>query len=687
MPNEQGLCLSSNIAHLAHVSEHARDNEKWDMNYSEEKSADLETKLCVEKTSSCTEEPRSPTIQDSAKKDNLKRDSTSTPNLANQTGGRKQGSRTPSGSTILTPVSDIRKFYSPVGSKKEKFTNADQDESHDNHVNNSQSSLTSRSLTREPLREEKCPKSECVSANQSTVTKQTTPNSCSNQVVPTKKTSNQRSNAVQSKKRRQSSENSENCELLTANSLLYKQGLESTIPKELQLPSPQSPRSRHQKNQKRYKADMSDEEDMQTDASISALLNEHGITESVTSIDVRTVLTMFHKLSADLTFCKTNNETSIKAHVEQEVNVAFKNQEEKIEKLEREVEDLRKKAKLYEGAMQYNHQIIDDLAHRLDAVEFNNTKRSAVLTGLKTSKKKEEYRPKTLQFLQEKLQTEITIDDIYKLGSNDDSPIVLVFPTLAEKERVFQLKSKLKNTGKNEKSKEIYYINHFLPATENARRKRHRQIVSDNKRQEGINKVETEFVKGGLKVGSTTYKRKINPPNPTDLLNYSVRELDDILKVPTVKGPEVRKKDSVFTAYSICTDRIQQVRDAYFKIRLLHPAARHIICAYNLPCAPKEQHLFKDACDDGEAGAGANLLHHMKHSNIHTLAYFVVRYCGEEKLGETRFDCYLRAAKALQAQKPVNTITQQIQQFKEKDVAATKGASSKTYADAVSPNK
>ena len=287
------------------------------------------------------------------------------------------------------------------------------------------------------------------------------------------------------------------------------------------------------------------------------------------------------------------------------------------------------------------------------------------------------------------------IDDAYRLSNRQDGkgPIVITFVSVNEKDRVFEQKSKLKKMKSDETSG--VYLNHYLVPQENEKRKRERLIRSKNKQLQSPKDIEK--VSGKLVVGSKTYQKQVQPPQPTDLLNYSVEDLDKTLKTQTTRGPEVKNKDSMFIAYAIDTDNFQQVREAYFKIRLLHAKAKHIVCAYNLPCDPSEDFLYKDSCDDGEIGAGAHILAGMKKNNIIHKAFFVVRHCGKIKLNEDRLDSYCQAVKALMTQKPLNSLTQCLQFFKDnapylprknqtgKAGTTTTTTTRKLYSEAASP--
>ena len=157
--------------------------------------------------------------------------------------------------------------------------------------------------------------------------------------------------------------------------------------------------------------------------------------------------------------------------------------------------------------------------------------------------------------------------------------------------------------------------------------------------------------------------KRVQAPTPGDLLQYTASELDDIMKIQTTKGPEVKIKDSAYIAFAcdIKGDDYGTVRKTYLKIKLMHARARHVICAYNLMGPDELTHNLKDSCDDQEYGAGSLLLKSMIDSRINGKAIYVVRYCGPEKLGQDRLKSYIKAADELLKMKPYNKITKEEQ--------------------------
>ena len=97
-----------------------------------------------------------------------------------------------------------------------------------------------------------------------------------------------------------------------------------------------------------------------------------------------------------------------------------------------------------------------------------------------------------------------------------------------------------------------------------------------------------------------------------------------------------------------------EVQKLYLKTRLINTKARHTVCVYNLI----DDKFYTDCggCDDQEPGTTRSILQFMRLNNIENRVFFIARYCGKEKLGSKRFECYLHAAKLALKNNPRNTI-------------------------------
>ena len=322
---------------------------------------------------------------------------------------------------------------------------------------------------------------------------------------------------------------------------------------------------------KRYKCSKEEMDTSVETVNLEQILDMYGVKENAKVIDVRTVLEMFHQVMSKRNSTVEDQtlhqwKIQLKDEINKDVNASFEAYEEKIKKLEEDLCGSDRKLKIVQDVITRQNDIIKDLTKRMDAVELNQARRMAVLTGLSTSQKKHERTKEVTEFLQTELEIFTRIEDTYQLNA-DPPTIVVTFQTMHDKETAFEKKSKLKDISKDRGKK--LYLNHYLPIQENEKRKRERKIVGEAKSE----KLSTEYTAKGLKIGESIYKKKVNAPDPVELLSYTTQELDAILKTFTMKGAEYRSKDSVFIPYAIDVKDFESIRAAYMKLRLLHARA------------------------------------------------------------------------------------------------------------------
>ena len=90
-------------------------------------------------------------------------------------------------------------------------------------------------------------------------------------------------------------------------------------------------------------------------------------------------------------------------------------------------------------------------------------------------------------------------------------------------------------------------------------------------------------------------------------------------------------------------------------LRLAHPRAKHIICAYSIPGIPRYD--CEDYCDDGEHGAGHYMPKTLQVSNVTNLAVFIVQYQHGQKIGSVRFQLMWNALQSAVQMHPLNPYT------------------------------
>ena len=165
---------------------------------------------------------------------------------------------------------------------------------------------------------------------------------------------------------------------------------------------------------------------------------------------------------------------------------------------------------------------------------------------------------------------------------------------------------------------------------------------------------------GSLFVDKKPYEKKVKEPKHRDLLEMCPNEIDETLQRPTYRADSFVQDGNTFIGYTAMVNSPKDVQDTYHKIRLIHPGARHVVCAYILQGLIK--HENEDFCDDEETNAGRIILQEMIRNEWEARAIYVVRYSGS-KMGGERLNAYLKATRyALAA--PYNILTNKKEKVK-----------------------
>ena len=205
------------------------------------------------------------------------------------------------------------------------------------------------------------------------------------------------------------------------------------------------------------------------------------------------------------------------------------------------------------------------------------------------------------QFFDQNLGLQVEVEDYFFLGKSFPKPVVVEFQRGYEKRLVMKNKSLLKDLNSPRK----VFINDYVPLVTQEKRRRERKIINDIEASIDPNDEEADpgvtYTKAGLTIQGTPYRKKIKPPSPRDLLDLEADELKRILNIETKRGEQLTKDNSKFFAYLIPATTYQQIKEAYMKLKLVQPNARHIVCAYVIQGPTFQAHDFQD---DGEPGAG-----------------------------------------------------------------------------------
>ena len=356
------------------------------------------------------------------------------------------------------------------------------------------------------------------------------------------------------------------------------------------------------------------------------------------------------------------NSTDDEQDEEGESRIRVDQDDDRMDLLIQDIERLKLKSRALKSSVQKMYDENNDMRSRIQKLELNNNKKMAVLTGLYTKGKKKEVIQDIELFLETEVGVTIALDDYFEIGSLQPKSKVLIFQSLRDKMLVMRHKNRLKNIC-NEDGKP-YYINDYLPAEQVESDRHEQRIVDRNEQLDEEVKAKIEYKDGQMVIDQIPYAQPVIPPTPLKLLDVSTTALQDLLRLPICKGPQMELDDNKFVGFTLAVSNHEDINEAYLKMRLCYPKSRHIVCAYILGKDTKP-HLGMGCCDDGEHGAGEKLLQYMIENNLEKRVIFVSREFSGRKIGIDRFKYILQAAHECMKLYPGNAIIDSLQQVNE----------------------
>ena len=363
--------------------------------------------------------------------------------------------------------------------------------------------------------------------------------------------------------------------------------------------------------------------------------------ETVKSLDLPVVMEMFRKINERLSVIEGQTGTT-QPHPEQVTQVS--DLQETVIQQQEEIKKLKRENFLLDRASKVNYMKMEDLSDRIARLELTANKKMVAISGLYIyCQKKEDVIKEVEAFFDYELSYFVKLDDVFLLGGGNPPLVIVVFSTLQDKVDVMNKKSMLKDV-RNKDNKKIF-INDYWPSETNEKRKRERDVYTSNEGKPAEYRQEMTFKNGNLLVNSKPLKevQPIHTPNTIEILDMEVNYLNYILKLIVNRGKEHVIKDSRFIGYTAQVHDYEMIQQMYLKIKLIHPTAHHVICAYRMLESPAD--VFTSGyCDDGEHGAGKALLDHIIERGYMNRVIFIVRYYGGTKLYADRFTAIIRTA-------------------------------------------
>ena len=376
--------------------------------------------------------------------------------------------------------------------------------------------------------------------------------------------------------------------------------------------------------------------------------------EQPQTIDIQIVHSLFKQMEGRLIKLEARSNVSMDTDDNAERQME---KEDQLESLIKDVEKLKINTRTLKSAALKMTDEISESVSRIDKLELNNNRKMAMIVGLYTNGKKNEVIEQIENFLLTTIGVSVDVDDYFEIGINTPRSKVIILQSLRDKMQIMKYKKLLKEQ-RNEDRKP-YFINDYLPAKQTEDIRRDKNLFKRNEEKEERERSEMTYEEGVLLIDGQPFEPAITPPSIHSMLSVNAEKMDLISKIPICKGNSLEKSENIFTGYTMAVDSLQAIQEAYIKMRLCNPKARHIICAYIIP--GQEDHIYKGSCDDGEHGAGETLLNYMLEHDLTCRVIFITRIYSGKKIGKDRFTMILQAANSCMQTYPRNVILDTLQ--------------------------
>lgn len=223
----------------------------------------------------------------------------------------------------------------------------------------------------------------------------------------------------------------------------------------------------------------------------------------------------------------------------------------------------------------------------------------------------------------------------HRFGQPDASgvrPVVIKVQDIDDKFAILAKGPNLKDcVNKNGKK---YYISEQLPDKLQEEKRYNQYWVQENKHNPQ-SKLEMKITRNRLRINNQPYVRKVQTPTAAEILRLDDHELSSARHVRLYEGGSKLHGGSEFLAFAARVDTIEDVRNAYRKLKVKYADASHISSAHRFD--PPQGPFNQEAHDDHEYGMGRTLLKILQENNMANAAVFVIRYFGGVHIGTVRF--------------------------------------------------
>ena len=296
-----------------------------------------------------------------------------------------------------------------------------------------------------------------------------------------------------------------------------------------------------------------------------------------------------------------------------------------------EIAKLKQENGILKGLVQRQFTQINELNDKVTFLTARSMENNITITGIENDTPNEDCKKSVLEFMRQQMEIEANEEEIlvaYRLGKlpkNGKKPRMMMVRCVQPlKERVMSNVANLKD--KENSQGEGYYVNKQLPEKMMEQKREIRDTVKEVKTREAHlpakEKTKVEVKNKVVYLDGEPVKKHIVPPQPLDLFP-DITEKEKRDKIKMTSSDVVSERGSDFQAYAVKVSSVAEVQRAYNKVRELHPAATHVVAAYNL------RNNKNGYQDDGEYGAGHRVLRIIQaQNNSNNVAVYIARAYG-----------------------------------------------------------
>ena len=371
---------------------------------------------------------------------------------------------------------------------------------------------------------------------------------------------------------------------------------------------------------------------------------------STAVMDIQLVMKMFGELKKEITDLKLENQRRNDC-----IDLTRQAELDELMELRKEVSAYKQEKAILTSVVERLGHLYSDMEKKVHQIESNQMKKSVVIYGIQSNESIPKCQDKVEKFFEKLGIDNLEITECFKVGTEQNKSIVVSLNTMSQKSRIFQEMNVYKKKMKEAGIVQGVFVSDYIQPQIREQRRRERNIHKESVQQGAASNMNFQGAK--LMIDKKQYQDRIKAPIATDILAMNEEQVNNICQTDIQDGQALEYKGSTFKGFILPTNSHLHIDQAYMKLRLMYPHAKHIICCYSITGMPRYEH--EGYCDDNEHGGGKVLLSILKESNLQNVALFVVRLHSGLNIGKKRFELIGKAIEQAVIQNPKNTYTKQ----------------------------